>query len=753
MKKSNSTGFGYGLILSLLFCTVLSRAQLIHPEPGFVFDDSEVPRIDLNISQSNLQSLYADPESNVEYYAIFSFTRGDSTQGPIDVAVRFRGDTIRNKQKKSFRISFNSYDSNDNYYGIEKMDLNAEVNDPSLIRSKLGWEMHRYLGVPGARSNHVLLYINNQFYGVYLNTEHMDERFMKSRFDNNDGNLYRNMWPADLSYLGPGQNDYKFEYDGRRVYALRTNEDWDDYEDLAMFVTGLDQYSGDELKAQLEPLFNVQQYLKALAVDVMSGNWDAYAGNKNNYFLYRDQVSGRFEYLPYNLENSLGIDFRGVDWSLQSIFDWNLDWRPLYEKILEVDEYRAQYSMYIRRLAAFMTSVELGSELNRWSSQIRDAVAVDSFYTRDYGFSLSDFDASMSSGWGEHVSYGVQEFLSARAASAMAEAPISDAIPMFSFVRADPMPDRIVVDWAVEDDEPGLSTTLHYRFNEGSWSQHFRDTPTEIDPVSGVWSCRDTIWLTNDTARVELYFTVLDQGGQENRYPDTTIMFSYPLVSGPLYINEFSASNSATKQDEFGEYDDWAEIYNASGEDIWLADYFLSDNMGNPGKYRFPETFIQPGGFYLVWLDDQEEQGENHATFKISKEGEMLRLSERPSTGYHIVDSLSFGLQETDISFGREVDGEPRWILFPSPTPNYSNLSTAIEEIPDPEEPLSIYPNPVAEGIFHFNKEVSGTIYNLMGQPQLELEQTDHAEIPLLGEGFYLFRSREGEVIQFIVSR
>lgn len=753
MMKMNKVVPGFVLILTLLAGTHFASAQVGHPEAGFVFDDTELPRIDLSITVSNLQALYADPESNTEYFATFTYTRTDSTEGPIDVALRFRGDTIRHKQKKSFRISFNSFDSNNNYHGIEKMDLNAEVNDPSLVRSKLAWELYRYLGVPGSRSNHVLLYINNAFYGVYLNTEHIDERYVKSRFDNNDGNLYRNLWPADLTYLGSSQEDYKYEYDGRPVYALRTNEKWDDYEDLSTLINTLNQYSGVQLKDELERLINVQQYLKALAVDVMSGNWDGYSGDKNNYYLYRDQVSGRFEYIPYKLENSFGIDFREVDWSTQSIYSWNLDLRPLYEKILGVDEYNAQYTMYIKQLAAYTASAELDNELARWSTLIRDAVAMDTFYTKDFGFTLGDFDGSMNTAWGEHVDFGVQEFITARNASALTEAIDVDAKPLFSHLRVEPRSDRIDLDWSAEDDEPGFSTTLHYRIDGASWNHLLKDIPTETDPVSGAFSYRDTIRSFSDTSEVEIYFTVVDQGGQENRYPDTSLLVSYPLVNGPLYINEFCASNRTVKSDEFGEYDDWAEIYNASDDQVWLADYFLSDNMGSPGKYRFPEEYLQAGDFYLVWLDDQEEQGVNHATFKISKEGEELRLSERPSTGFQLVDSITFELQETDITTGRLVDGGPEWILFPSPTPRYSNLSTAVQENLDSREPLSIYPNPVAEGLLYFNRQVSGAIYNIMGQRVMELENTAFAHIPHLGEGYYIFRSLEGESIQFIVTR
>ncbi|MDF1575132.1 MAG: CotH kinase family protein [Bacteroidales bacterium] len=744
---------GIALFLTLLAGSHPAHAQVIHPDAGFLFDDAGLPRIDLTISGSNFQSLYADPESNTEYYAVFNFTRGDSTVGPLGVGLRFRGDTIRNKEKKSFRISFNSMDAGADLHGIEKMDLNAEVNDPSLIRSKLGWELFRYLGVPGSRSNHVLLYINNDFFGIYLNTEHIDERFTKSRFDNNDGNLYRNLWPADLAYLGASPEVYKYEYDGRRAYALRKNEKWDDYEDLALLIGTLDQYSGESLKGALEGLINVQQFLKVLAVDMITGNWDGYSGDKNNYYLYRDQVSGRFEYIPYNLENSVGIDFRGVDWSTRSIYNWNLNLRPLYEKILEVEQYRDQFTAYVRGLAAYVVSATFNNELLRWRDQIRPFVGLDSYYTRDWGFSSDDFEAALTGGWGSHVTHGVQEFLLARSASALTEAIQVDAFPLFSHVRVKPRQGRIDLDWTVEDENPDAVTALHYRIDGGGWTTRLRSYPDLTDPVSGSSTYLDTLFSLADTTSVELYFTATDLGGQETRYPDTTLLINFPLIAGPLYINEFVASNQTVKSDEYGEFDDWVEIYNASDTPVWLADYYLSDNMGSPGKYRFPEEFLPAGGFYLVWLDDQEEQGVNHATFKISKEGEELRLSERPSTGYHLVDSVTFELQEQDVSMGRLVDGGLEWIAFTSPTPRYSNLSTGEQDQPAPREPLSIFPNPVSEGVFHFNKRVSGAIYKLSGQKMMELVNTERAQVPQLNPGVYIFRSAEGESVKIIVSR
>jgi hypothetical protein len=748
---------GRGVVCSLIFGITLMVpgaiwAQVMHPEGGIIYDDSQVPRIDITMSGSDLESLYADPYSDQEYRVQLRFTSGENSEEVPDVGISLRGNTSLDKEKKSFQLSFNSYEAGRDFRGIEKLNLNAETNDPSMVRSKLSWELFRFLGIPSARSNHVLLYINDNFYGVYINTEHIDEKFVRSRFGTNDGNLYKCLWPADLVYLGGDQDDYKSEVGDRRAYTLLINEEWDDYGDLLGLISVLNQYSGVQLMEEVEKVINVQQYLKIMAVDVMIGNWDGYIGNRNNYYLYRDPVTGRMEYLPYDLDNTWGIDWLGEDWAIRPVYNWHLGERPLYEKILEQETYKEQYTGYLRLIAGWMTSPGVEQEVERWRSQISGWVAQDPYYPLDWDYTFSDFENALTVGRGEHLWYGVLEYASLRAASALGQCIQADAPPMVSHARVKPSAGTISVDWTVEDDAPGFTTMVHYRVDEGEWQHVTPRWPPVTDPVSGILSYRDSLTGLATNTRVDLYFTARDKGMQEIRYPAGQITVAYPLVSGPLRINEFMASNAASVSDPYGEYDDWVEIHNPSSDAVWMGDLFLSDNLGDPGKYRFPDRTIGPGGYFLVWLDGQPEQGEEHASFRISQDGEVIRLSGSPSGGFTIMDSISFGLQVTDVAIGRIADGGSGWMAFASPTPGFSNLSTGSEQWIAGHGLLQVYPNPVTGGILHITGSNNGIILDITGNVVMHLADCGEADVRGLPSGIYLYRAMTGESVRFIIA-
>ena len=73
----------------------------------------------------------------------------------------------------------------------------------------------------------------------------------------------------------------------------------------------------------------------------------------------------------------------------------------------------------------------------------------------------------------------------------------------------------------------------------------------------------------------------------------------------PLVINEFMASNSKTRTDPQGQYDDWIEICNGGDQTIDIGGMHLTNNLSNPTKWRIPHgnpalTKIPSGGHLLI---------------------------------------------------------------------------------------------------------------------------------------------------------
>ena len=128
---------------------------------------------------------------------------------------------------------------------------------------------------------------------------------------------------------------------------------------------------------------------------------------------------------------------------------------------------------------------------------------------------------------------------------------------------------------------------------------------------------------------------------------------------------------------------------------------------------------IKPGDYLLVWWDEDISQGSEHTNFKLSADGEIVVLTS--GNGITIIDSISYGAQIANPSFGRIQDGESEWGIL-HPTPAYSNiqLSTVANEIipknfylfqnfPNPFNPQTIIRYNIPRSTF-----VSLTIYDLM---------------------------------------
>ena len=149
-------------------------------------------------------------------------------------------------------------------------------------------------------------------------------------------------------------------------------------------------------------------------------------------------------------------------------------------------------------------------------------------------------------------------------------------------------------------------------------------------------------------------------------------------VNNLLFINEFQADNKNTVKDEFGEYDDWIEIYNSSNNPIDISGLYITDDYSNLTKHQIttsnnPQNIIPPNGYLLLWADGNSDQGLNHLNFKLKASGEEIAISYVFENDTTIVDSVKFSEQENDFSYARENDGDNNWGVVRAPTPNKRN--------------------------------------------------------------------------------
>ena len=164
-------------------------------------------------------------------------------------------------------------------------------------------------------------------------------------------------------------------------------------------------------------------------------------------------------------------------------------------------------------------------------------------------------------------------------------------------------------------------------------------------------------------------------------------LLTVKTFANEIVINEFMADNASTIADENGEFDDWVELFNPGDQPVNIAGMFITDSLNKLTLWQIPDsdellTTIQPGGYLLLWLDKDLNQGLLHMNIKLSADGESIALVR--SDGTTIVDSIQFGGQEADVSLGRKTDGSIEWVPMKTPTPGSYNEYESFLEQSDP---------------------------------------------------------------------
>lgn len=327
--------------------TIIVEASMVLDEyvNEIVYPENEVIEVNISIDQSDLDHLIENASDELIYSC-------DITYNGItlyNVAIRAKGNSSlrsvveENGDRFSYNIDLNYYIDQD-LYGIDKLILNNLYMDPTMIAEYIAYEALDSLDATSSRTTFTALYINDEYYGLYLSVEQVGNEFLDANFGNSDGELYKPEINngADLDYIS----------DNRADYSGLINENLSDTsEDTILdLITAINTGEG------LEEIFNVDGFLKYLAVSTFVVHLDSYQGGMfHNYYLYNSD--GTYEWIAWDLNMAFNgfpmanlTDQEAIKYLIDEPTTGSLSNYPLIETILNDDNFLSIYHSYLQEL-------------------------------------------------------------------------------------------------------------------------------------------------------------------------------------------------------------------------------------------------------------------------------------------------------------------------------------------------------------------------------------------------------------------
>ena len=151
----------------------------------------------------------------------------------------------------------------DRFYGVKKLQFHAMNLDPTQLRDRLGYHLFQEMGVEAPQSSHARVVVNGEFVGLFSFVEQIDGQFVEDRWDDGEGNLYKEVWPTTIGSGPTGPTSEEAIFAG-----LKTNEKDDPSFDLiTSFASEILEADEAEAPAVVEKWMDIDSAVTYAAVD------------------------------------------------------------------------------------------------------------------------------------------------------------------------------------------------------------------------------------------------------------------------------------------------------------------------------------------------------------------------------------------------------------------------------------------------------------------------------------------------------
>ncbi|MFP6616399.1 MAG: CotH kinase family protein, partial [Candidatus Hydrogenedentota bacterium] len=228
---------------------------------------------------------------------------------------------------------------------------NNNVNDPSLLREALSYELFSEAGIPCSRIGFARVRgtvpgkFDQKMLGLYSVVEQVDKRFLKDRYGSDKGLLLKPSTFGVFRYFGDDWAEYE------TAYVPKTDAETEQKIRVIEFAKLLHEADDEVFDEQVDDYLDVDQFLRFLAVNVLLCNLDSFLGSTQNYYIYLEPESKKVQILPWDMDHSFGaFPLAGTPESRRELSIDHPDGKKknrLIARVLNIPRHKEAYHEYL----------------------------------------------------------------------------------------------------------------------------------------------------------------------------------------------------------------------------------------------------------------------------------------------------------------------------------------------------------------------------------------------------------------------
>ena len=290
-----------------------------------------------------------------------------------NIGIRYKGNSSFNRSSISapllanFKLKIDLHGTKGTWDGHRTFNLQSGVIDGSRMRDAVAYWIFRTSGVPAPRTTYAEVFFTvpglyqDTSAGLFTIIEDVNNRFLERVLPKGNGLLMKpeqlgggirrlgDTWAQYAPILRPDREATPHEQ--RRVMEF---SELCSQSDVALFRSKVGTY------------LDVDKFLRFIAVNAFTGNWDSYLNGGHNFYLYLDPNDDKFRFIPWDQDLSMqsargGTNILNPAGSNQPLIYWLLDDPAVAARYREIIRELSTTAFSATELTKLMDALEAAS--------------------------------------------------------------------------------------------------------------------------------------------------------------------------------------------------------------------------------------------------------------------------------------------------------------------------------------------------------------------------------------------------------